>query len=134
MQENPDNQTALFVRDERTGRHVFNAQALRAFRHRSGRSSRSRIPDQKPRRVSLKPGRLKAGISSSPFKTSPRAGIGTIGGKRGDLVTVTLSDGRKTTADIRESMLRPETLARMLLLQKHRAKRSSSTSEDLLED
>ena len=31
MQENPDNQIALFVRDERTGRHVFNAQALRAL-------------------------------------------------------------------------------------------------------
>jgi hypothetical protein len=31
MQGNPDNQIALFVRDERTGRHVFNAQALRAL-------------------------------------------------------------------------------------------------------
>jgi hypothetical protein len=29
--ENSDNQIALFVRDERTGRHVFNAQALRAL-------------------------------------------------------------------------------------------------------
>jgi hypothetical protein len=38
------------------------------------------------------------------------------------LVTVTLSDGRKTTADIEESMLSPEILARMLLLQMHRAK------------
>jgi hypothetical protein len=31
MQKNPDNQIALFVRDERTGRHVFNAQALKAL-------------------------------------------------------------------------------------------------------
>jgi hypothetical protein len=31
MQENFDNQIALFVRDERTGRHAFNAQALRAL-------------------------------------------------------------------------------------------------------
>ena len=31
MQENSDKQIALFVRDERTGRHVFNAQALRAL-------------------------------------------------------------------------------------------------------
>ena len=39
------------------------------------------------------------------------------------LITVTSSDGTKTTADIEESMLSPETLARMLLLQMHRAKR-----------
>jgi hypothetical protein len=31
MQENSDNQIALFVRDERTGRRVFNAQALKAL-------------------------------------------------------------------------------------------------------
>ena len=50
------------------------------------------------------------------------------------LVTVTLSDGRKTTADIEESMLSPEILARVLLLQMHRAKRPDATSQDLLED
>ena len=50
------------------------------------------------------------------------------------LITVTLSDGTKTTADIEESMLSPETLARMLLLQMHRAKRLNSNSEHLLED
>ena len=31
MQENSDGQIDLFVRDERTGRHVFNAQALKAL-------------------------------------------------------------------------------------------------------
>jgi hypothetical protein len=31
MQQQFDNQIALFVRDERTGRHVFNAQALKAL-------------------------------------------------------------------------------------------------------
>jgi hypothetical protein len=42
------------------------------------------------------------------------------------LITVTLSDGTKTTADIEESMLSPEILARVLLLQMHRAKRLDS--------
>jgi hypothetical protein len=50
------------------------------------------------------------------------------------LITVTLPDGRKTTADIEESMLSPEILARVLLLQMHRAKQPNATSEDLLED
>ena len=40
------------------------------------------------------------------------------------LITVTLPDGRKTTADIEESMLSPEILARVLLLQMHRANSS----------
>jgi len=40
----------------------------------------------------------------------------------GGLITVTLHDGRKTTADIEESMLSPEILARVLLLQLHRAR------------
>ena len=31
MQENPHDQIALFVRDEVTGRHVFNAEALKAL-------------------------------------------------------------------------------------------------------
>ena len=31
MQENSDNQIALFVRDETTGRRAFNALALRAL-------------------------------------------------------------------------------------------------------
>jgi hypothetical protein len=31
MQENSDDQIALFVRDEITGRHAFNAEALRAL-------------------------------------------------------------------------------------------------------
>jgi hypothetical protein len=31
MPENPDNQFALFVCDETTGRHAFNAQALKAL-------------------------------------------------------------------------------------------------------
>ena len=30
MQQQFDNQIALFIRDERTGRYVFNAQALKA--------------------------------------------------------------------------------------------------------
>ena len=47
------------------------------------------------------------------------------------LITVTLSDGTKTTADIEESMLSPEILARMLLLQMHRTKRMDSNSEAL---
>ena len=31
MQENSDDQLALFVRDEKTGRRAFNAQALKAL-------------------------------------------------------------------------------------------------------
>ena len=31
MQENPDDQIVLFIRDETTGRHAFNAQALRVL-------------------------------------------------------------------------------------------------------
>ena len=50
------------------------------------------------------------------------------------LITVTLPDGRETTADIEESMLSPEILARVLLLQMHRAKQLNATSEDLLGD
>jgi hypothetical protein len=50
------------------------------------------------------------------------------------LITVTLPDGTKTAADIEESMLGPEILARVLLLQMHRAKQPNVTSEDLLED
>ena len=50
------------------------------------------------------------------------------------LVTVTLPDGTKTTADIEQSMLSPEILARVLLLQMHRAKQPNATSEDLLEE
>jgi hypothetical protein len=50
------------------------------------------------------------------------------------LITVTSSDGTKTTADIQESMLSPETLAKMLLLQMHRAKQPNSNSQYLLED
>ena len=38
MQENSDNQIALFVRDERTGRRAFNAQA----EHRQSQDSHSR--------------------------------------------------------------------------------------------
>jgi hypothetical protein len=51
---------------------------------------------------------------------------------REGLITVTLSDGTKTTADIQESMLGPETLARMLLLKMHGAKQTNG--EDLLEE
>jgi hypothetical protein len=43
-------------------------------------------------------------------------------------------DGRKTTADIEESMLSPEILARVLLLPMHRTRQPNATSEDLLED
>jgi hypothetical protein len=50
------------------------------------------------------------------------------------LITVTSPDGCKTTADIEQSMLSPEILARVLLLQMHRAKQPNATSEDLLED
>ena len=50
------------------------------------------------------------------------------------LITVTLPDGRKTTADIEESTLSPEILARVLLLQMHRARQPNATNEDLLED
>jgi hypothetical protein len=50
------------------------------------------------------------------------------------LITVTQPDGRKTTADIEESMLSPEILAKVLLLQMHRARQPNATSEDLLED
>ena len=35
------------------------------------------------------------------------------------MITVTARDGRTKTAEIEESMLSPETLARMLLLQLH---------------
>jgi hypothetical protein len=31
MQQNPDDQIALFVRDETTGRRAFNVQALKAL-------------------------------------------------------------------------------------------------------
>jgi hypothetical protein len=31
MQGNSDDQIALFIRDDRTGRHVFNVQALKAL-------------------------------------------------------------------------------------------------------
>jgi hypothetical protein len=31
MQENSENQIVLFVRDDRTGRHVFNVRALKAL-------------------------------------------------------------------------------------------------------
>jgi hypothetical protein len=50
------------------------------------------------------------------------------------LITVTLSDGTKTTADIEESMLTTEILARVLLLQMHRAKQPNAISKDLLEN
>ena len=39
------------------------------------------------------------------------------------MITVTARDGRTKTADIKESMLSPETLARMLLLQLHQERR-----------
>ena len=48
------------------------------------------------------------------------------------LIAVTLSDGTQTTADIQESMLGPETLARMLLLKMHMAKQTNG--EDLPEE
>ena len=50
------------------------------------------------------------------------------------LVIVTLSDGTKTAADIQESTLSRETLARMLLRQMHQTKHSDAKSEDALED
>jgi hypothetical protein len=50
------------------------------------------------------------------------------------LITVTSPDGRKTTADIDQSRLSPEILARVLLLQMHRAKRPDTNNEDLLVD
>jgi hypothetical protein len=50
------------------------------------------------------------------------------------LIIVTSSDGTKTTADIQESMLSTETLARMLLLQMHQTNHSDAKSEDALED
>jgi hypothetical protein len=31
MQEKPDNQITLFIRDEKTGRHAFDAKALKAL-------------------------------------------------------------------------------------------------------
>ena len=31
MQEKADNQITLFIRDEKTGRHAFNAKALKAL-------------------------------------------------------------------------------------------------------
>ena len=45
-----------------------------------------------------------------------------------------MSDGTETAADIQESMLSRETLARMLLLQMHQTKHSDAKSEDALED
>jgi hypothetical protein len=50
------------------------------------------------------------------------------------LMTVTSSDGSTKTADIQESMLSLETLARMLLLQMHRAKQPDANSKNLHED
>jgi DNA-binding protein YbaB len=41
------------------------------------------------------------------------------------MITVTASDGRTKTVEIEESMLSPETLARMLLLQLHQAERTA---------
>jgi hypothetical protein len=49
---------------------------------------------------------------------------------REGLMTVTLSDGSTKTADAQESMLSSETLAKMLLLQLHRAKQLDPNSED----
>jgi hypothetical protein len=49
---------------------------------------------------------------------------------REGLMTVTLSDGSTKTADVQESMLSSETLAKMLLLQLHRAKQLDPNSED----
>jgi hypothetical protein len=46
-------------------------------------------------------------------------------------VTVTASDGRSTTAEIQNSMLSAEILARTLLFQLHRPKRTSSLHEDM---
>ena len=50
------------------------------------------------------------------------------------LITVTLSDGTKTTADIEESMPNPETPAKMLMLKMHRANRPDINSEGLREE
>jgi hypothetical protein len=50
------------------------------------------------------------------------------------LITVTLSDGTSKTADIEESMLSAEILARALLLQMYRAKQPDTNNKDLLED
>ena len=50
------------------------------------------------------------------------------------LITVTLSDRTKTTADIEESMPNPETLAKMLMLKMHRANRPDINSEGLREE
>jgi hypothetical protein len=47
------------------------------------------------------------------------------------LITVTSPDGRKTTADIEESMLSPEILARVLLLQMHRTKQPDATKAEM---
>ena len=41
------------------------------------------------------------------------------------MITVTASDGRTKTVEIEESMLSPETPARMLLLQLHQAERTA---------
>ena len=41
------------------------------------------------------------------------------------MITVTASDGRTKTEEIEESMLNPETLARMLLLQLHQVGRTA---------
>ena len=62
-----------------------------------------------------------------------QTGIGAFEVSEG-LITVTSSDGTKTTADIQESMLSTETLARMLLLQMHQTKHSDAKSEEALED
>ena len=42
------------------------------------------------------------------------------------MITVTASDGRTKTAEIEDSMLSPETLAKMLLLQLHQEGRQAS--------
>ena len=42
------------------------------------------------------------------------------------MITVTASDGRTKTAEIEDSMLSPETLARMLFLQLHQEGRQAS--------
>jgi hypothetical protein len=47
----------------------------------------------------------------------------------GGLITVTARDGRTKTAEIEDSMLGPETLAKMLLLQLQQEERQEGVSQ-----
>jgi hypothetical protein len=68
MQQQFDNQIALFIRDETTGRYVFNAQALKALGIDPAEARGSGIPTQRRERIS----RPFEGVSAAAAKPAAR--------------------------------------------------------------